>query len=512
MTNLQEVVEEEEEQGGAERGWRVAEVPLASGGRSGTRSPSSSPPPCARHRDELDDPVLYPRDLDDFPADSSREGRILFARAFVDDASLATTWWRRALQLLICLGAMLLLLSMACSSRRAYCSRPSLPPREQESLTCSDLGLVEQGCAQVHGVRQLCAGALHSAGVLLGSAVGVDASAEAQPGRELTGQEVSRAELRTEILELRRQFDSDLQAAKQTMLEECTMAAAHQRSEDAASRVVLTDRMQAIELEQKGLKEEVQDKAQADDVAAQLATKADATSMQKLVEALADKPDTAVVNALLAEHAKATASDMEALSATVAAKADMAAVTTLLADKADAAELAGVSSSSSDTVEAHSGRLASLEAEVAETKSQLANGVSRQEYSSLSAVVSETKEGLSKAERSIDDVRETLVASQDVLRQEHGAALAALEASDTAQQAQADDVAALVEAQAALQLRVTELQTSKDTLQESVITLDEAVEKAKVPVDEMGLRLSAIELKMVDATTETKLRYALSHA
>jgi chromosome segregation ATPase len=203
---------------------------------------------------------------------------------------------------------------------------------------------------------------------------------------------------------------------------------------------------------------------------------------------------------------------MEALSATVAAKADMAAVTTLLADKADAAELAGVSSSSSDTVEAHSGRLASLEAEVAETKSQLANGVSRQEYSTLSAVVSETKEGLSKAERSIDDVRETLVASQDVLRQEHGAALAALEASDTAQQAQADDVAALVEAQAALQLRVTELQTSKDTLQESVITLDEAVEKAKVPVDEMGLRLSAIELKMVDATTETKLRYALSHA
>lgn len=511
MSNLQEVADEADEEGGAERGWSGAEAPLASS-RSGTRSPSSSPPPGARHRDELDDPVLRPSDLDDSPADSSREGRILFARAFVEDASLATAWWRRALQLLIGLGGVLLLLSMACSSRRAYCSRPSLPPREQESLTCNHLGLVEQGCAQVHGVRQLCTGALHSAGILLGSAVGMDAPAAAQPGREFTGQEISRAELRTEILELRRQFDSDLQAAKQATLEDCTMAAAHQRGEDAASRVVLTERVQAVELELNGLKERLQEKAQADDVATQLATKADAASMEKLVAALADKSDTAVVNELLAETSKATASTMEALSATVAAKADMSAVTTLLADKADATELAGVSSLSSDTVEVHSGRLASLAAEVAETKSQLANGVSREEYSSLSAVVSETKEGLSNAERSIDDVRDTLTASQDALRQEHGDALSALEASQTAQKTLPNDLAALIEAQAVLQHRVTELQTAEDTLQESVNSLDDAVEKAKGPVDEMGLRLSAIEVKMVEANTETKIRYALSHA
>ena len=50
--------------------------------------------------------------------------------------TLATSWTIRS-------SIPAALLSMACRSRRAYCSWPSLPPREQESLTCSDLGLVE---------------------------------------------------------------------------------------------------------------------------------------------------------------------------------------------------------------------------------------------------------------------------------------------------------------------------------------------------------------------------------
>ena len=495
----QELHEEEAE---VESGADGTAAQLA-GGRS--RSPSPSPPPSARRQTEAEDPVLHPSDLDDDPVDSSREGRILFARTLVDDRSMATAWWRRPLQVLIGLGMLLLLLSMACNSRRTYCSRPSLPPGAQASATCSHLGLAEQSCTQVIAVRQLWAGALRSAGALLGSAVGLDAPEVAQPGRELSGQEVSRAELRTEILELRRQFGTDLDAVKQATLEDCALAAAHERSQDAASRVVLTERVQAAELELTRLKEALREKAQAGDVAAQLGTKANATALDTLAAAVADKSDTATVTELLAENSKATTSAMDALSATVAEKADMAAVKSLLADKADATELAGVSSTSGESVELHSKRLASLEAQVAEAKSQLANGVSREEYSSLSAVVSETKDGIGKAEQSISGVRDTLAASQDALRKEHGDALAALEASQTAHKTLPDDLAAVSETQAAMQRRVAELQAAQETLQEGVKSLGEQVAEAKGPVAEIGSRLNTVEAKMDDTAMQNKI-------
>lgn len=492
--------------------------------RSGVRSPSSSPPPGARSWAEPEEPELYSSDLDDGPVDSSREGRILFATTLVGESSRTAAWWRRPLQVLVVLGASLLLLSMACNSRQAYCSRPSLRPGDQASAACSHLGMAEQGCDTVHTVRQLCAGTLHSAGALLGSTVGVDTSTATQPGREFTGQELSRAELRTEILELRRQFDSDisdlgrqfdsdLHAVKHATLEDCTLAAAHERTEDAASRVALEKRVQAAELELQRLQELLQESAEADDataaeVAARLDAKADAASIDALAAAIADKSDTATMTALLAESSQAAASALDALSATVADKADMTAVTTLLANKADTADLEGVSSASGENAERYSDRLASLAAEVSENKAKLANSVSREEHSSLSAAVSETADGLSEAERSIDDVRETLSAAQDALRKEHGDALAALEAAHVAQKTLPNDLLEVAEAQTALQRRVTELQAAQDQLQEGANVLSGIVADVKEPVGHMDSRLNAIETKMEEATTETRIRCA----
>ena len=67
--------------------------------------------------------------------------------------------------------------------------------------------------------------------------------------------------------------------------------------------------------------------------------------------------------------------------------------------------------------------LTSLAAEVAQAKSQLAEGPSRDEYSSLSAAVAETKGGLGEAVRSIADVREALTTAQEELKREHGESL-----------------------------------------------------------------------------------------
>lgn len=89
-------------------------------------------------------------------------------------------------------------------------------------------------------------------------------------------------------------------------------------------------------------------------------------------------------------------------------------------------------------------QLTSLADEVSAITSQLAAAVSREEYSSLSAVVSETKDGLSEAVRSIDGVRQALVVSQDALKKEHGDELLQHQLAQRAQAERLDQLAAAV--------------------------------------------------------------------
>jgi hypothetical protein len=469
----------------------------AAGRRSGIRSPSSSPPPQARRGQPApDDPVLLDRDFDDNDLEPSREGRILFATlAGAGSSPAGSPWWRRPLLALLGLGALLIVLSTACGSRRAFCAQLGASPSGRVSgLLCGQPA--EAGCGQVHGARRFCAGVLDSVGASLvaagggggASAPGAGATAGATAGREYTGHEVSRAELRTEILELRSQFTSELHAAAQKTLEDCTLTAAQERTEDAASRVVLTERVQAAEAELAQLKQLLQEKAAAGDVAAQLAGKADS-------EAVAE---------LLAEKAAATA--LEALSATVAGKADTTEVTALLAGKVDAAELGALSSATGENADSHAEQLTSLAAEVAQAKSQLAEGPSRDEYSSLSAAVAETKGGLGEAVRSIADVREALTTAHEELKREHGESLVGLEASQAAQQSLPEELKTVSDAQAELQSRVTALKEGHDALQVGAEALSGEASAVKGTVDEVASRLSAIEAEMDEGVVEGKIR------
>jgi chromosome segregation ATPase len=95
-------------------------------------------------------------------------------------------------------------------------------------------------------------------------------------------------------------------------------------------------------------------------------------------------------------------------------------------------------------------QLESLAAKVASTKSQVATwesvSVSRDEYSSLSAVVSETMDGLNGVQHSIDGVRDTLSTSQDALRKDHGDALHQQQLVQRTQAERLEELAAAVAA------------------------------------------------------------------
>ena len=85
-----------------------------------------------------------------------------------------------------------------------------------------------------------------------------------------------------------------------------------------------------------------------------------------------------------------------------------------------------------------------MEADVAGIKSQVtaseASSVSREEYSSLSNALSETKGGLSEAVRSIDSVCDTLAASQDALKKQHSEALEQQQLTQRKQAEQLDEL------------------------------------------------------------------------
>ena len=105
-------------------------------------------------------------------------------------------------------------------------------------------------------------------------------------------------------------------------------------------------------------------------------------------------------------------------------------------------------------------QLESLEAEVASINSQLTTvesvGVGPEEFPSLSAVVSETKDGLSALKQSIEGVRDTLSASQEALRKDYGDALHQQQLVQRTQAERLEELAAAVAVGAAVSAYDTE--------------------------------------------------------